>query len=139
MMQHQFIISNIISKYFYCKFFKCVLSSYLKQKISLQQAQAYLSSTFINYENMNEHELRKCIYLLKTKLKRHNSSRLLFDLIKIFLENWVVSFSNVFTTAHLQFFFIFCKANNNNLNLPIQTKSHLNNNNISKKYKIEIR
>ena len=76
---------QIISNYY--KFFKCVLSSYLKQKISLQQAQAYLSSTFINYENMNEHELRKCIYLLKTKLKRHNSSRLLFDLIKIFLEN----------------------------------------------------
>ena len=76
---------QLISNYY--KFFKCVLSSYLKQKISLQQTHAYLSSSFINYENMNEHELRKCIYLLKTKLKRHNSSRLLFDLIKIFLEN----------------------------------------------------
>ncbi len=76
---------QLISNYY--KFFKCVLSSYLKQKISLQQTYAYLSSKFINYENMNDQELRKCIYLLKTKLKRHNSSSLIFDLIKIFLEN----------------------------------------------------
>ena len=71
----------------YYKFFKCVLSSYLKRKLSLQQTHYYLSSKFINYEKMSEHELRKCIYLVKTKFRTSNNTSLVSDLIKIFLKN----------------------------------------------------
>ena len=69
----------------YYKFFKCVLSLYLKNKLNLQQTELYLSPHFINYEKMNEKEIKKCIYLLKTRLKSQNSS-LVCDLIEVFLS-----------------------------------------------------
>ena len=62
-----------------------LFSSMEQQKLNLEETQLYLSSKFINYEKMNEIEIKKCIYLLKTRLKLQNKS-LLTDLINIFLR-----------------------------------------------------
>lgn len=69
----------------YYNFFKFILNSYIKKKISLEQANEYFSSKYINYETMNEKQLRKCIYLLKTKTRIQNSA-LLTEIINVFLK-----------------------------------------------------
>lgn len=79
--QHPF---QLISNYY--KFFKCVINFYVEKKLSYAKTFIYLSTNYIDYSKMNEAQLRKCIYLLKTKLKLSNSS-LILKIIDIYLHN----------------------------------------------------
>jgi hypothetical protein len=66
--------------------FKQVIGLYFAKKISSQKVLDYLTSFQIDYASMNEKQLRKCIYLLKTLMKLKNS-RLILNLIDIYLNN----------------------------------------------------
>lgn len=69
----------------YYKFFKCVVHFYTQRKLSLHKTFHYLSSDFIDYSKMTEHQLEKCILLLKTRLRLKNS-QLISNIIEHYLN-----------------------------------------------------
>jgi hypothetical protein len=79
---HEKPIQLVISNFY--EFFKCVVYFYCRKKLDLNTAYAYLAPDFIDYSQMSDCQLRKCLYLLKTKLKLKNS-RLLLKVIEIYM------------------------------------------------------
>lgn len=70
------------------KFFKCIINLYRHNKFTYSQTLHYLSTKFVDYSQMNDHQLNKCILMLKTYLKLRNSD-LILKIIEIYLNKKV--------------------------------------------------
>lgn len=70
------------------KFFKCIINLYRKKKFTYSQTLHYLSTSFVDYSQMNDEQLNKCILMLKTYLKLRNSD-LILNIIEIYLNKKV--------------------------------------------------
>ena len=67
------------------KFFKCIINLYRRNKFTHSETLDYLSTNYIDYSQMNDEQLNKCILMLKTYLKLRNSD-LILKIIEIYLN-----------------------------------------------------
>lgn len=67
------------------KFFKCIINLYRRNKFTHSETLDFLSTSYIDYSQMNDEQLNKCILMLKTYLKLRNSD-LILKIIEIYLN-----------------------------------------------------
>jgi hypothetical protein len=67
------------------KFFKCVVNFYRHKKLDYEDTLFYLSTKHIDYSQMDEAQLKKCILMLKTYLNLRNSD-LILHIVNVYLN-----------------------------------------------------